>query len=94
MELFLVGLLSHLDAMLDMPLSEALKTLQLPGDVESALLRNGSPLSPVLRTVEAWQKGNWDEVPNLANELAVSEGSIARSYEESISWTDKTLQTA
>src|SRR5260370_34207865 len=57
-DLFLIGMLSLLDAMLDRPLEELLTELHLAGDMEEALLSNGSPgnsLATVYAMVRAYE---------------------------------------
>ncbi len=93
-ELFLTGLLSHVDAFFDMPLDKALENLSLAPDIRHAILQNGSPLSPVYRTVQAWERGHWDAIPELASNIQVGENVIADAYRRSIDWTDQTLRSA
>jgi len=62
-DLFLTGLFSRLDAFLDCPLAAAVSEIPLPRDVAAALTGEASPLSPVLKTVCAYEAGDWDAVP-------------------------------
>ena len=65
-DLFLTGLFSRLDAFLDCPLATAISGIPLPRDVAAALTGangNAGPLSPVLKTVCAYEAGDWDAIP-------------------------------
>ncbi|MCX2728056.1 HDOD domain-containing protein [Thermomicrobium sp. 4228-Ro] len=63
---FLVGLLSVLDAALDVPLADALAALPLAHEVEAALLERSGELGRVLDVVLAYEAGEWVSIPNLS----------------------------
>ena len=58
-ELFLLGALSLVDAMLDQPMSRVLDELPLSDDLGLALQGGSSPLRPVLEFVERYERGDW-----------------------------------
>jgi EAL and modified HD-GYP domain-containing signal transduction protein len=62
----LTGLLSVLDAALDLPLAEAVAALPLAHEVEAALLERAGPLGRILQAVLAYEAGAWEAVPDLA----------------------------
>lgn len=90
-ELFLVGLLSHVDAFLDRPLAVAVAELGIGADVRQAILENGSPLTPVFATATAFERGQWTRIPVLADAIDVPEAEVAKLYYRSIEWTDQAL---
>ncbi|MEZ5459376.1 MAG: HDOD domain-containing protein [Steroidobacteraceae bacterium] len=55
---FFAGLLSHLDALLGVPTTEAVKALPLTADVEAALTQQDGPIGEALRAVRAWERGH------------------------------------
>ena len=65
-ELFLLGALSLIDAMLDQPMSKVLDELPLSDDTRLALEGDSSPLRPVLEFVERYERCDWVSCSELA----------------------------
>lgn len=55
---FLVGLLSTLDSILDVPMAEILKRVRLDGDIREALARHGGELGQLLASALAYESGD------------------------------------
>lgn len=79
---FVVGLFSVLDALLDSPMPEVLKSLPLADDITRALLYHGGQLGDTLRGVLAYERGDWDEVLRLGFERR----AITEAFLDAISW--------
>lgn len=79
---FTVGLFSTLDALLDLPLEEAVGTLPLTREVNEALLDFEGGLGDVLRTVLAYEGGDWEE----ALRLGVEPARLKEIYLDSVEW--------
>lgn len=88
LELFLMGLLSLLDALVDRPLSDALSEMPLADDIRHALLGNDSPLRPVYQAALAYERGDWDALVPIAGELGVQEDVLAEQYSNAVEWAD------
>ena len=58
-DLFLLGLLSMIDAFLDRPLEEVLREIPIDDEIKKALLGLASPLGKVYQFVRAYEKGDW-----------------------------------
>jgi EAL and modified HD-GYP domain-containing signal transduction protein len=56
---FTVGMFSVLDALLDLPMAEAIHLLPFSDAVRSALLRQEGAMGSMLRAVTAYEVGNW-----------------------------------
>jgi len=61
-EYYTVGLFSLLDAFLDRPILEIIKSLNLPNDMESAILSNSSALGLTLHTAICFQEARLDDL--------------------------------
>jgi len=85
-ELFLAGLFSTIDVLLDQPMHEALAGLPLPGDVQKALVGQEGPITPLYRLALAYEQGLWDEVSELAGREGVPEQVLPRAYAAAVSW--------
>ena len=88
LELFLMGLLSLMDALMDRPLEEAFEGMSVSADVRAALLGGRSPLRPVYDIVEAYERGEWERLTAVVTELGVTESVIAQLYADSVEWAD------
>jgi EAL and modified HD-GYP domain-containing signal transduction protein len=92
---FIVGLLSLLDVLLEVPMEKILMRLELNDDVRGALLRRGGPLAPSLKLVEAYEGANWETALGLANQTAVPEEILPSLYTDALNWaTQRVAQTA
>ena len=85
-ELFLLGLCSLLDAILDRPLADAIADLPLSGPVRAALLGEQNVCRDVLDTVVAYEAGNWDEATEKAKALGLKEEAPAAVYRDALTW--------
>ncbi len=83
---FLVGLLSTLDAMLNMPMEELLSSLALSEDVKSALLSGQGPMGEALQLVQALEQANWTKVMAQEQSLSLGDEKAKELYLESLSW--------
>ena len=91
-ELFLMGALSLVDAMLDRPMSQVLAELPLAADLEQALLGNSSPLRPALEFVRRYEQGDWAACARLENSTGVSGVTAYTHYREAASWATSAWQ--
>ncbi|MEN6411469.1 MAG: HDOD domain-containing protein [Veillonellales bacterium] len=84
---FLMGLLSHIDALLDRPLQEILDELSLDEEIKQALLAKGhTPFSRLYQLILAYEKGDWTLYTAYAKEMQMDERKILNSYRESLVW--------
>jgi EAL and modified HD-GYP domain-containing signal transduction protein len=80
---FLVGLFSVLDAMMDMPMQEALADLPLAEEVVTGLLEHKGPTGAVLLLVLAYERGEWDQLLKTS----LSPDTLQQNYLDAIRWT-------
>jgi EAL and modified HD-GYP domain-containing signal transduction protein len=59
---FLVGLLSVLDALTDLPLEQVINTLPISNEMRDGLLNHTGSSGDILLSVLAYEQGNWDNV--------------------------------
>ncbi len=64
-ELFLMGLFSAIDIMLEKTMEEALDMVVVPKNVRSALLEGKGELAPVLNFIKSYEDADWTEVSRL-----------------------------
>ncbi|MDR2161135.1 MAG: HDOD domain-containing protein [Desulfovibrio sp.] len=85
--LFLVGLFSLLESMLQVPMREILSTLSLEEDQKQVLAFHQGPLAPWLDLLDAYERGRWAEVRETAARLRLSEADLAPAYAEASTWS-------
>lgn len=88
-DLFLVGLLSTLDAMLDRPMDEVLAPLSVSPEVREALLKGDNHLSDTLQLAISYDRGDWSRVHSIAPRIAYPEPSIPDAYRHAVDWVNK-----
>lgn len=79
-KLFLAGLFSTLDAILDRPRAEVVGQLPLDRELEQALLGTGSILGTTLALVEAYDQADWSRVQQSAGALRLEDGQLLSAY--------------
>jgi EAL and modified HD-GYP domain-containing signal transduction protein len=93
-ELFLMGLFSLIDAILDKPMEQLLSTLPISSDVRDTLLGKTSPYLPIYHLVYAYERSQWERVAGIADQLHISEESIAEAYIQAVQWAQELTRTA
>jgi EAL and modified HD-GYP domain-containing signal transduction protein len=86
LELFLVGLLSTIDALVDRPMSELLAELPLATELRDVLLGLPSPLGRIYQLARAWERGDWDEVRAHAQAARLGDRDLGADYRQSLEW--------
>jgi c-di-GMP-related signal transduction protein len=85
-DLFLLGLLSLIDAMLEMPMADVLEKIPLDHETKAVLLGQPSVLRPVYRLVLAHESGEWAAAANLGESLHLNPEEIAGYYWQAQQW--------
>ena len=95
LELFLIGLLSCIDGLLDMPLKSVLQQLAVPAEVSTVLLQEPEApkdLARIYALTLACEKGAWGKVVEASAGLCMTQSEIAMAYYESLTWADQVLR--
>ena len=92
--LFLTGLFSLLDVLLQMPMEGVLARMSIAPDVKAALLTRSGPYAATLALIEAQERGDWDAVHDAAAAVGVSPNAVTSGYTEALSWAQDRLASA
>jgi EAL and modified HD-GYP domain-containing signal transduction protein len=84
LDLFLVGLLSALDALVGRPLEEVLAGLSLRPEVKATLTGQGSELDPPWLLAQTWERADFEKAYALAGDLGVPSSVIAEAYRTAV----------
>lgn len=85
-DLFLLGLLSAVDAILDMKMSDVLEEIKVRADIRDALLGKQNPLQETFDIVRAYEIGDWNLMESAAARLGINFESIPGMYLQSLEW--------
>jgi c-di-GMP-related signal transduction protein len=85
-DLFLLGLLSLLDAMLELPMSEVLERVPLDHETKAVLLGEPSHLRPMFQLMLAHESGEWDAAKHLSANLHLEPDEVAGLYWQAQQW--------
>ncbi|MCL2577142.1 MAG: HDOD domain-containing protein [Defluviitaleaceae bacterium] len=84
--LFLMGLFSILDVVLDMPIEEAFKMVFVPPQIHDALVKQEGDYFSVLFFVQQYEMGHWKEISRVALVRDISIEQIHFAYKEALIW--------
>ncbi|MBQ9504783.1 MAG: HDOD domain-containing protein [Lachnospiraceae bacterium] len=85
-ELFLMGLFSVLDVILDKPIDEALKMVKVSKDIEEALTKGAGNFAPVMDFVINYENAFWQEVSRIMVLSEIDMDAVYNAYIESLRW--------
>ncbi len=85
-DLFLVGLLSLMDAILEIPMSAVIDGLPLDQDSTDLLLENKGVLLPLYELIWSVERAAWGPVVRLCYQLGVNEERVAECYSKAMEW--------
>lgn len=87
-ELFMLGLFSLLDALLDQSMEDILALLPLDDSIKDTLLGKNTPLLPYLKLIEKQEKGDWTGLMNILKELKIPLDLVSSVYANALAETD------
>lgn len=93
-ELFLVGLLSLFDILLNMPMQKVLAQMHLSDDVADVLLRSMGPYAPCLMLAMAMEKGRMNQVADFANRLGIAPDTLEPVRSAAFRWAQEAMRGA
>ena len=89
--LFLSGLFSMIDVILNKPLEDILKELNISKEVKDSLLDEDDKLYKFLNLIISYEKGNWEEVSEIGKAFNLNTEDISDCYMNSLAWYLKIL---
>ncbi len=82
--LFLVGMLSLLDHLVEAPMEQLVESMELALDVRQALLHRENYYGAVLTLMGAYEAGSWDAVMGWATGIGVAPEALPADYVDSL----------
>jgi len=91
-EASIMGLFSTLDAMLDQPMSEALKDMALPKTITDVLIYRKGKLFPIYKLMISYEQGDWMKVEELVKQLKIDENVLYNDYLDAVKWSTENMK--
>ncbi len=85
-DLFLMGLLSMIDAILEIPMTRILETVPVDHETKAVLLGGPSALRPLYQLMLARESGDWEATIEFARQLGWSDSEVAETYWQAMQW--------
>ena len=85
-DLFLMGMLSMMDTILEIPMSQVLDHVPIDQETKSVLLGGASRLRPFYQLMLAQESGEWKTATELTTQLHLSESDVAEGYWQAMQW--------
>jgi len=85
-DLFLMGLLSLMDAILELPMSQVLDNIPIDQETKAVLLGGSSRLRPFYQLMLAQESGEWKTASELTAQLHLNEADVAECYWQAMQW--------
>ena len=86
-DLFLAGMLSLIDAILDQPMSNVLSRLPLSAPCRDALQGGDNRIAQALSLAVACERGDWPVLRELCADLNLKDSTTWEAYSEALVWT-------
>lgn len=90
-ELFLVGLFSILDIILDCSMEEALSMVRVSGKIRAALLEHTGSLAEVLHFIVKYESAEWQEVSRQLVLKNIEIPDVSHAWVSSLQWYAKLI---
>ncbi|MDR1588686.1 MAG: HDOD domain-containing protein [Oscillospiraceae bacterium] len=84
--LFMIGLMSLMDAIMDMPLADILQETSVSDEISETLLTRTGKRGDMLSMIIAYEYSEWDTAQELAGKCSLTMSKVSTLYIDSIEW--------
>lgn len=85
-EIFLMGLFSILDVILDRPMEEALNLVKVSKNINEALIYGKGDFAELLNFIIKYEEADWSNVSRIMMLLNIDTNSVYKAYIDSLTW--------
>jgi c-di-GMP-related signal transduction protein len=93
-EQYLLGLLSLMDVMLDVPITELMEALPLRKEMRDALHGEPNRIGVALRLFKSYEDADWEACMNESFTLSMTESELSGTYRDSLVWAENCIQSS
>jgi len=90
-ELFLLGMFSLLDAIMNRPLPDLLQEIPIADDIKEALLGGESRLRGAYEYALAYERGDWAKLNEAVQGMGLDETGVPELYIKAVEWAHKSF---
>jgi c-di-GMP-related signal transduction protein len=88
-DLFLMGLLSIMNAILEVDMTTLLEQIPVDRETKAVLLGRSSPLRPVFQLMLAQESGEWEKSNEIAKQLTLTDAEVGDSWWNALAWAQE-----
>lgn len=88
-ELFITGLFSLAEPLLEIPLTQLLEQLSMPAPIVQALVHQTGPYAPFLKLAEASERSDFGQIARYAGAIDCSPEEVNLAQLQSLAWTEE-----
>lgn len=85
-DLFLMGMLSLMDTILEIPMQQVLDNIPIDQESKTVLLGKAGRLRPFYQLMLAQESGEWQVVSDLSSQLHLPEAAVAEAHWQALQW--------
>jgi EAL and modified HD-GYP domain-containing signal transduction protein len=89
--LFMTGLFSMMGAMLGVPVEDLLARVNVSAEIHEAVMHGTGPYGDTLLLAQAYQRGDWPRVDELAASLSILPVQLPWVYTKALTWVNEQL---
>jgi len=86
-DLFLMGLMSIMDAVMDMPMTAVVTQTNISAHIAAPLLSREGKLGNLLNLIACYEQSDWDQVRSISAQYDVSPERVFNIYMQALDWT-------
>ena len=88
-DLFMLGLLSLMDAIMDLSKEEIIRRTQVSENIANPLITGVGTFAELLRMVICYERSEWDEAIKIAQDFGLVSDDLVDLYLESVYWSNQ-----
>ena len=92
-QLYLLGMLSLIDVILQVPMAQVIDLLPIEKDMKAALLGEENRFFSILNLVVSYEVGDWQMCEEYQAALGIADVALPNLYVKSVAWTEKMLES-
>lgn len=93
-EMFIMGLFSMIDTLMDQDLYSIIDSLPLEDDIKAAMVGKNNKLHEMFMVVIAYEQGDWDNLLRQCESLGIGNMDVPDIYFNSLLWADKVYNSS
>ncbi len=90
-DLFLMGLLSVMDAIMELQMELLLEQVPVDKEIKTALLGQPSKLRPLYQLMLAQESGEWEQSRQLAKQIQLADEDVAEKWWQAMQWAQSVI---